>query len=198
MVKFVVDAVVGTAIALILTPVILALACVSAVVYRANPFFVQDRIGKGGRQFRFVKIRSLPVDTPSSLSKDRLTSVENTRWGRFIRSHHLDELPQVWHVVTGKMSLVGPRPEMPALESAYSAAHRAARHSVRPGCTGLWQVSVASAGLIKDAPEFDIHYVEKWSIRLDVWILLKTFKELLGARPIGTLEVIPAWVTRAT
>lgn len=191
--RTVLDWTVGTVGAVALTPIILVLACVSWVTYRAHPFFVQDRIGHNGQPFRFVKIRSLPRHTPEYLRKDRLGDIENNTWGRFIRTHHLDELPQIWHVVTGSMSLVGPRPEMPNLENLIDENHRNARQSVLPGCTGLWQISMASAGMINESPEYDIHYVANRSLRLDLWILLKTFAELTGRPPIGSLDAIPTW-----
>lgn len=193
-VKKVFDLVVGSVTAVVVTPVILVLAIGSLITFRANPFFVQPRIGRHGDSFRFIKIRSLPIETPANLTKDRLREIENGRWGRFIRHHHLDELPQVWLVVAGRMSLVGPRPEMPGLDARLDPEHRAVRQSVLPGCTGMWQISVASAGMIKDAPQYDNFYVNNWSLRLDLWILLKTFKELTGGRPIKSLESVPRWV----
>lgn len=196
-VKTLFDLVAGTVIAFIVTPVILVLAVGSLIAFRANPFFVQTRIGRHGNSFRFIKIRSLPIETPSNLTKDRLREIENGRWGRFIRHHHLDELPQVWLVVARRMSLVGPRPEMPSLEARLDPEHRAVRHLVLPGCTGLWQISVASAGMIKDSPQYDDFYVNNWSLRMDIWILLKTFKELAGGRAILSLDSIPRWALRS-
>ncbi len=181
---------------MIVTVPITVLSLGSFVAYRANPFFVHDRVGRHGTTFRFVKIRSLPASTPEYMPKGRLPRIQNNSWGRFIRAHHLDELPQVWHVVMGQMSLVGPRPEMPDLDALHDANFRARRLSVLPGCTGLWQISKAGAGMISDSPEFDTFYVENWSLRLDVWILLKTIKELMGGEPIESLDAIPSWVTR--
>lgn len=190
------DLTAGFVIACVVTPVILVLAIGSLIAFRTNPFFVQARIGRHGESFRFIKIRSLPIETPTNLTKDRLHEIKNGRWGRLIRHHHLDELPQLWLVVTRRMSLVGPRPEMPSLEARLDPDHRTVRQMVLPGCTGLWQISKASMRMIRDSPEYDGFYVENWSLRLDIWILLKTFKELAGGRTILSLDDVPRWTRR--
>src|SRR5262249_30356203 len=109
------DLLVGIPLAVVVTPVILGLALVSAVSLRTWPVFVQQRIGRNGRHFWFLKIRSLPKDAPRTADKYELQNVSTTAFGNFIRLRHLDELPQLYHVVAGRMSIVGPRPEMPAL-----------------------------------------------------------------------------------
>lgn len=190
------DLVVGALLCVIFAPLVLVLMVGSALVYRTNPVFAHSRIGLNGKHFRLIKIRSLPVEVPAYMSKKQLKDFRHNRWSQFIRGRHFDELPQLWHVVTGSMSLVGPRPEMPELEHTFDADHQQRRRSMRPGCTGLWQISTASAGMIKDAPEFDMWYVDNWSLRLDLWILLKTFKELTGGQPIESLDSVPRWVLR--
>ena len=191
------DVVVGALLSIVFLPVILAAAIGSAVSFRAWPFFVQDRVGRNGKLFRFVKVRSLPANAPSEADKYQLQLVDNTGWGRFLRRFHLDEFPQFWLVVTGKMSLVGPRPEMPTLSATFDQDFVAERTTVRPGCTGLWQVSAAKAGLIGEAPEYDLHYVRNWTFRLDIWTLGKTVVEILSGNAIKDVGQVPTWTGAA-
>lgn len=183
MLKRFIDLVVGAVAALITLPVVALLMVVSAVSFRARPWFVQQRIGRGGEPFRMVKIRSLSVDTDPAIDKYQLASVGTTRFGAFIRRTHLDELPQLWSVVAGTMSLVGPRPEMPHLDQRFGAAQRASRERFRPGCVGLWQTSEHNTGLMYEHPEYDIAYAANHSAALDVYIVWCTLlMECTGRR----------------
>jgi lipopolysaccharide/colanic/teichoic acid biosynthesis glycosyltransferase len=187
------DLVAGVGLSTVTAPLIALLAVGSALSFRAWPLFVQKRLGRGGRPFCFVKLRSLPTDTPADVDKYTIAAATTTtRWGRFLRASHLDELPQCWLVVTGRMSLVGPRPEMPALAATFDASFMEERLAVRPGITGPWQVSTASSGLIDEAPEFDRLYLAHAGLRLDAWVLLRTTGVLVGLRPLP-LERFPAW-----
>lgn len=161
------DLVVGVPLAIGVSPVIAALAALSALTFRANPFFVQPRVGRHGEAFAFVKIRSLPPSAPASADKYEIGELDNARFGSFLSRFHLDELPQLWLVVTGRMSLVGPRPEMVELSETFDPAFVELRTELLPGCTGLWQVSTAAEGLINERPEFDEHYVRNGTLRLD-------------------------------
>ena len=187
------DLTAGVALSIVTAPIILLLAVGSAVSFRAWPLFVQDRLGRGGRSFNFVKLRSLPTNVPPGADKYAIANVTNTRWGRIIRGSHLDELPQFWLVVTGRMSLVGPRPEMPTLAATFDAAFVAERLTVRPGITGPWQVSIASKGLIGEAPGFDRLYLAHAGPRLDAWIMFRTIGTFVGLRPLP-LERFPKWI----
>jgi lipopolysaccharide/colanic/teichoic acid biosynthesis glycosyltransferase len=182
----------GVALSIVTAPAIVLLAVGSAVSFRAWPLFVQKRLGRGGRPFNFVKLRSLPIDTPTDADKYTIATTTTTRWGSFLRGSHLDELPQCWLVLTGRMSLVGPRPEMPALAATFDASFMEERLAVRPGITGPWQVSTASAGLIGEAPELDRLYLAHAGPRLDAWVLLRTIGGLVGLRPVP-LERFPGW-----
>jgi lipopolysaccharide/colanic/teichoic acid biosynthesis glycosyltransferase len=186
------DLTAGVVLSLVTAPIIALLAIGSALSFRAWPLFVQKRLGRGGRPFCFVKLRTLPTDTPPDADKYSIAATATTRWGRFLRAWHLDELPQCWLVVTGRMSLVGPRPEMPALAARFDAAFMEGRLAVRPGITGPWQVSTASSGLIGEAPEFDRLYLDHAGLRLDAWILLRTAGVLVGRPPLP-LERFPTW-----
>ena len=140
----------------------------------------------------FVKLRSLPTYTPVNADKYTVAFITTTRWGRFLRRTHLDELPQFWLVVTGRMSLIGPRPEMPDLAATFDAAFMWERLAVRPGITGPWQVSTASAGLIGEAPELDRLYLAHAGPRLETWVSLRTIGGLAGLQPLP-LECFPKW-----
>lgn len=191
--------IVAAAISLVVAvPVIAGCCVVSTVVYRAPPLFIQTRVGQRKRPFRMAKVRSLPVEIPDDADKYTIDGVVNHPWGRWIRSLHLDELPQLWSVVAGSMSLVGPRPEMPRLAANYEAAFAVERTLVRPGCTGLWQISTASVGLIHEHPEFDLHYVRHRTFRLDLWILWMTARMAAFRTAISSLDEIPGWTGAGT
>ena len=182
--------------ALLATPIILLLALISAIVFRAFPFFIQERLGYRQSQLRFLKIRSLPADAPADADKYALRAIQNKPYGRFIRRTHLDELPQLYLVLLGRMSLVGPRPEMPVLAERCDPAFVAYRSEVRPGCTGLWQISDRVDRLIGESPEYDLFYIEHQSMRLDLWIVWHTVLQFLGSSYRPTLADVPAWALR--
>jgi UDP-GlcNAc:undecaprenyl-phosphate GlcNAc-1-phosphate transferase len=188
------DLVVGVVLAVLATPVILLFALVSSAVLRAWPFFVQERIGRHGRIFRFWKIRTLPKDAPRYALKGGLDEVQLNRFSSFLRKRHLDELPQLYAVVLGRMSLVGPRPKMPDEFEPVDKEYSSLRTVVPQGCTCLWQVGVHTAGLPSDSPEYDYWYLRHWSMRLDIWILWRTALTLLGVGRDIALEDIPVWM----
>lgn len=189
-----VDVIVGGPIALVAVPVIAVLAVIGALVFSANPFFVQERVGLHGRPFRLLKLRSLPPDTPAYADKYALDEVPIPRWGRLIREFHLDELPQLLLVPIGRMSLVGPRPEMAFLHEQMPPPFAERRVAVRPGCTGLWQTSEACQRLILETPEYDDFYLTHRSWRIDVWVLWLTARKMLNLGRAVTLEQVPDWV----
>lgn len=189
--------VIGSLVLLVVAaPVIALAAVVSTVTFRSSPFFVQERIGRAGRPFRLVKVRTLAPSTPTQLEKAFLEDHEPPWACRFLRAHHLDELPQLVQVLVGTMSLVGPRPEMPDLAVRLGPDVTAAREQVRPGITGLWQVSLAVRGLICDDPSFDLLYVQQRTGRMDLWIIWRTVAALVGVEPIATVHDVPAWTRR--
>ena len=193
--KRTVDIVVGAALCAVAVPVVVVAALVITVLLRCSPFFVQDRIGADGRRFRFVKLRTLPPDVDPYADKYALDDVDVPRFCTSLRRLHLDELPQLALVVTGRMSLVGPRPEMPRLHEELDPAFAAARTGVRPGCTGLWQVGDQCDLLIGEAPEFDELYLRHRSLRLDAWILWRTAVMIVVGRTVP-LDRIPLWALR--
>jgi lipopolysaccharide/colanic/teichoic acid biosynthesis glycosyltransferase len=191
--KRIFDVVAGLCLSVIALPIIIGSAIGISFSLRTNPFFIQDRVGRNGDTFRIPKIRTLPVWTPRYANKDELRSGGSSRFAALLRRHHLDELPQLFLVPFGWMSLVGPRPEMAHLYPRMPERQGGTRLRLRPGCTGLWQISVAHNHLIADAPEYDIFYVEHHTWRLDLWIILQTALIMLGVREPITLDEVPAW-----
>lgn len=192
--------VLGAALLLLLVlPTMIIVVVGSAIVLRTNPFFVQRRIGRGGECFSILKVRTLPREVPTYADKYQLAAFTVPRFCRLVRLLHLDELPQLFLVLRGRMSLVGPRPEMPTLHATLTPDFAALRTSIRPGCTGLWQVSERRNGLISESPEFDVFYVRHQSLRLDAWIAARTVRQMLpGLRtnPVRLAD-LPAWATGA-
>jgi lipopolysaccharide/colanic/teichoic acid biosynthesis glycosyltransferase len=193
MLKRAVDILIAAVLVVLTLPVVLVAAIGSAIALRAWPFFVQRRIGWDGMSFRFVKIRTLPTSTPKYLLKDELDLEGVPRFTRALRVLHFDELPQLFLVLTGRMSLVGPRPEMISFHDLLEPDFARERGAVRPGCTGLWQISWGCAGLLGESPEFDRFYLRHQRLRLDLWIVWRTALLMLGLRSLVGLEDVPTW-----
>lgn len=190
------DLVLSVALLFVVLPVILLTAIGSAIALRAWPFFTQHRVGRNGEPFKFLKVRTLRPDVPGYTDKHHLDQSRIPLFCQRLRALHLDELPQLLLVVMGKMSLVGPRPEMAYLHEQLPQGFGRLRTSVRPGCTCIWQVSEASTGLIGDAPEYDRFYMDNRSLRLDMWVLYRTGLQMLGFGRTVTLADVPAWACR--
>ena len=137
-------------------------------------FFRQVRIGQNGRPFKMWKFRTMRDESPAyEYSPNASTDPRITRIGRFLRRTSLDELPQLFNVVEGSMSLVGPRPEMPFIVEQYRPEHKQ-RLQIKPGITGLWQLSGDRAFLIHENVEYDLYYIQNRNFFMDVAILLHT------------------------
>ncbi len=183
--KAVFDRVVGGLILLAAAPVFLAVAAAVKLGDRGPVFFRQTRIGVDGAEFTMLKFRSMVVDAEARLAQLRAMSEGNeilfkmkrdprvTRIGAVIRKFSLDELPQLVNVVRGDMSLVGPRPPLPEEVAVYSD-DAVRRLRVKPGLTGLWQVSGRSDLSWEESLRLDLRYVDNWSIALDLSILWRT------------------------
>jgi len=175
------------ALVLVTSPVWVPLLVVVAVLVRirlGSPvFFRQTRIGLRDREFKLIKFRSMTDarDASGELlpDADRLTP-----FGKWLRSTSMDELPELLNVVRGDMSLVGPRPLLAQYLPLYSTHHRR-RHEVRPGITGLAQVSGRNALTWPRRFDLDVQYVEQASISLDAQILVKTIREMVTRRGIS-------------
>ncbi len=189
--------VVGAAIVLILVAPLLLIVALAIMVSMGRPiFYVQDRAGLRGRPFRMVKFRTMVVEAEQQkqelLSDNEMTGPvfkltadpRITRLGGILRRTSIDELPQIFHVLTGAMSLVGPRP-LPLAEQRLIGGWHRRRLAMRPGITGLWQTSGRSNTTFERWMELDLAYVDGWSLWLDTKILLKTVPVVLlqrGAR----------------
>jgi lipopolysaccharide/colanic/teichoic acid biosynthesis glycosyltransferase len=187
-----VDLVGGLALVLVAIPVLVAAALAIALSSRGPVLYRQVRLGRDGTEFTMLKLRSMYRDADRrrmwehneqdgggvlfKVRRDpRVTPV-----GRVIRALSIDELPQLVHVLSGQMSLVGPRP-LAATDSTYTGPARR-RLLVRPGLTGLWQVSGRSELSWDDTVRLDLYYVDNWSLGLDLSILARTVYTVLSCR----------------
>ena len=193
MLKRAADILTAAVLVVLTLPIVLVAAIGSAIVLRAWPFFVQRRVGWDGMAFRFVKIRTLPTSTPTYMLKNELHLEEIPRFARGLRLLKFDELPQLFLVLTGRMSLVGPRPEMTHFHDLLEPDFARERTWIRPGCTGLWQISYGCTGLLGESPEYDRFYLRHKRLRLDLWILWRTALMMLGKRELVGLDDIPSW-----
>lgn len=159
---------------LILLPLFLLVALIIKLTMPGPVFFEQVRVGKDGRLFSILKFRSMKVDKEAEASHDDSKDAERTTlFGKFLRRSKVDELPQLLNVLKGDMSMVGPRPTLKELADEYSP-RQARRLTMRPGMTGWAQVHGNASISWDDRIEYDIYYVDHFSILLDLRILLKT------------------------
>ena len=175
------DIVLSLAALVLLSPVFL-LAALAVMAGTGLPiFFRQTRVGLAGREFRMFKFRSMAKKAASTGPYFTQTNdARITRVGRFIRRTSIDELPQIFNVLLGDMSLVGPRPDVPQQKSLYAPADWARRCSVRPGITGLAQVMIRSTGTPQHRLDLDLNYVSQHSLLLDIKIMWLTLARLNG------------------
>lgn len=197
--KRAVDLVVATLLLVIALPVIAVSALVTMAVLRTSPFFTQTRIGRNGQPFKLLKVRTLPKSTPRYANKYEVAQLRIPAFSRMLRRLHLDELPQLLLVLTGKMSLVGPRPEMPNLYRSFDADFAARRVRVRPGCTGLWQISEHCDRMIFEHPEYDGYYLAHRTLGLDLRVMARSVRLLLpfGDPKLVTYAELGSWATHA-
>jgi lipopolysaccharide/colanic/teichoic acid biosynthesis glycosyltransferase len=179
--KRVVDVVLSTLALLLLSPLLGVVALSIALESGLPVLFRQNRIGRGGREFGMLKFRSM-VKNAAALGPYFTTDNDPriTRVGRFIRRTSIDELPQLINVLLGDMSLVGPRPDVPAQRSLYSDADWAMRCSVRPGITGLAQALYRSTSTEAQRLEADLRYAREHTLWLDARIVWWTLGRLGG------------------
>lgn len=193
LVKRLIDLLVSVSVLVVFSPLMLLTAGIIRMTSPGPVIFAQDRVGMNQRRFRLYKFRSMVVDADErkkglvhlnefdgpafKIANDpRITPI-----GRFIRRTSIDELPQLFNVIKGEMSLVGPRPPLPDEVSKYQWLFRR-RLSVKPGITCVWQVSGRSGTTFDEWMTMDKHYVEHWSLLLDLKILLKTIPAVLCCR----------------
>ncbi|MEU1080263.1 sugar transferase [Streptomyces sp. NPDC005908] len=189
-VKGVVDRLGALILLVVLAPLMLLVALLVATDSRGGVFYRQRRVGKDGREFTILKFRTMvpDADRVRAALADRNEGAgplfklrrdpRVTRVGAVLRRYSLDELPQLFNVLTGSMSLVGPRPPLPEECAAYGPDIRR-RLKVKPGLTGLWQISGRSDLSWEEAVRLDLRYVEDWSLALDTVILWKTLRAVV-------------------
>jgi lipopolysaccharide/colanic/teichoic acid biosynthesis glycosyltransferase len=203
----IVDLIVSGLMLIVLAPLLATLALAIRADSSGSPIFRQRRCGRGLDEFTVFKFRTMRCDTavdahrsyvldvinsngngngsPRTSRDSGLQKLENddrvTRVGAFLRRFSLDELPQLWNVLRGEMTLVGPRPPIP-YEVDFYPPRWLGRLSVKPGLTGLWQVSGRNELDYAEMVELDLEYVERRSLRLNAMILLRTIKVVLTGR----------------
>jgi exopolysaccharide biosynthesis polyprenyl glycosylphosphotransferase len=187
--KRVFDLVVATLIAAVVAVPMLLLALCVRFTSPGPAMFRQQRIGLNGKPFTLYKLRSMRLDAEESLTDvldgevgiyyKRKDDPRVTSLGRFLRKYSLDEFPQLLNVIKGDMSLVGPRPQVALEVAQYDDALRR-RLFVKPGLTGLWQVSGRNDLTIDQGTRLDLYYVENWSLLGDIGIMLRTAREVFA------------------
>lgn len=192
-VKYATDQLAAVLLLIALAPVLGVIAAAIRLEDGGPVIFAQERVGEFGSRFRVRKYRTMCVDAEQQRASlldlneadGPIFKVRDdprvTRVGRMLRRTSLDELPQLWNVAFGEMSLVGPRPPIPAEVDEYRSSHRR-RLLVRPGMTGLWQVSGRSDTTFEEMVDLDLEYIERQGPRLDLQILLRTVTVVLGRR----------------
>ena len=179
------DFVLSLLLLVLLSPLFLLVAALVKLDSPGPAFFRQWRVGKDGEKFLIWKFRSMRADAPK-YARSPISDLDRrlTRLGRLIRRVSVDELPQLINVLKGEMSLVGPRPEMPFIVEKYTPLQRR-RLAVKPGITGLWQVSPARANPIHENLHYDLHYIHHQNLVLDGMILLRTIAAVV--RGVGAV-----------
>jgi lipopolysaccharide/colanic/teichoic acid biosynthesis glycosyltransferase len=203
-VKRSVDLVGSLALLAVLLPLLLVLTALVKLTSKGPVFFRQVRIGERAKPFRMLKFRTMRVDVDQTLHKDFVTSFIKssgqgqkpaadavfkmtndpriTRIGHVLRKTSLDELPQLWNVVRGEMSLVGPRPPIPYEVEQYASWHRRRVLEAKPGITGLWQVKGRSRTTFDEMVRLDLRYAKSPSLLTDLKILLATPKAVIAGK----------------
>lgn len=184
--KRLVDVTLVVAVAPIILPLMLMVGLL--VSLDGPPLYVQERVGRGGRRFQLVKFRTMRVRAEQTTGPILATPEDPraTRLGRVLRRFRIDELPQLWNVLLGQMSLVGPRPERPELiDHFHGVPHYDLRHLVRPGLTGIAQLTGGYGASVEEKLRCDLLYVSCWSLWLDLRLLVLTVRDLLRGFPRG-------------
>ncbi|HVC23325.1 MAG TPA: sugar transferase [Candidatus Dormibacteraeota bacterium] len=181
------DLIAAGLLSIVAVPVVALSAAAIAITSPGSPFYRQERLGRDGRPFQVWKLRSMVRDAERGLGPvmTEVGDQRRTPVGRFVRRYSIDELPQLWNVLVGDMSLVGPRPERQFFADQFeeSVPRYRERLQVKPGCTGWAQVNdLRQASSMEERVFYDIYYVENWSISFDLKILLLTPWRLLFHR----------------
>lgn len=202
--KRVIDVAASAAMLLLLGPLLAVIALAIKLTSKGSVVFQQERLGQFGSRFKFLKFRTMYENNDPKIHQEYtqrfITGQSNshsteqgkpvvykitndsrvTPIGRFLRKTSLDELPQLWNVLRGEMSLVGPRPPVPYEFEVYDVWHRRRVLEVKPGVTGLWQISGRSRMCFDDMVRLDLRYCQSWSLLLDLKILIATPRAVLS------------------
>lgn len=185
-VKRFLDIILSFSAIVLLSPILLLLIIFGAVAMRGNPFFVQVRSGRNERSFNLIKFRTM------SNAKDRdgvllPDSKRLNKYGRILRKLSLDELPELFNIFIGDMSIIGPRPLLPEYLPYYTEEERH-RHDVRPGLSGLAQVNGRSFLTWEEIFEYDLQYIQKITFWADISIILKTVETVFFRKNIADVH----------
>jgi lipopolysaccharide/colanic/teichoic acid biosynthesis glycosyltransferase len=173
------DVVGSLALLIVLFPLFILIAALIKLDSSGPVLFRHHRVGKRGKHFVLWKFRSMRMEVPKYENSPRsVEDIRLTRIGRMIRRTSIDELPQLFNVLKGEMSLVGPRPEMPFIVAQYRSVE-CERLAVKPGITGLWQISPARAFPIHENLQYDLHYIRNQNFFLDCAIILRTITAVI-------------------
>jgi len=200
--KGVLDRFLALVLVVVLSPVIALISAAIRLDSPGSPIFTQERVGKDGRKFQICKFRTMFINNDDSVYKEYVKKLVTegtpykvdaqgqayyklvddprvTRVGAYLRRTNLDELPQIFNVLKGEMSFIGPRPDIPFAVGLYSASHME-RLRALPGITGLWQVCDRNGHSFDDMVRFDTEYINSQSLLLDCRIVLRTIRVILG------------------
>ena len=168
---------------LVLSPILLVLTLVGALVMKGNPFFVQKRPGKDEKIFSLIKFRTMTCqrDEKGELLPD---DMRLTPYGKMLRSTSLDELPELFNILIGDMAVVGPRPQL-VRDMVFMTPEQRKRHTVRPGLTGLAQINGRNAISWENKLKFDLKYIQKITFRKDMAIIFQTVMKVLRREDIS-------------
>jgi O-antigen biosynthesis protein WbqP len=180
--KRLLDIVACLLVAIALSPLLIAIALAIRIFDPGPVIFRQARVGRAGHHFTFYKFRSLPVAT-GNVPSDALSAIELPWVGRFIRRTNIDELPQLFNILKGDMSIVGPRPPIPSQSELVAMRRENGALDCRPGLTGLAQVSAFDGMSPAEKAVFDGRYAAAISFMGDFWIVMRTFGYLLSPPP---------------
>lgn len=175
---------------IVLSPLLLVLSIIGAFAMKGNPFFTQLRPGKDEKIFKMIKFRTMTQETDSD-GNPLPDDIRLTKYGKFLRSTSLDELPELFNIIIGDMAVVGPRPQL-VRDMVFMSDKQRLRHTVRPGLTGLAQVSGRNALLWENKLSIDLEYIENITLWGDIKIILTTFVKVFQRVDISADDMVTA------
>ncbi|WP_427179351.1 sugar transferase [Paenibacillus sp. TC-CSREp1] len=183
--KPLIDVMVAGLLLLVVSPVMILLSILIKLDSKGSVVFRQDRYGKNGVKFRIYKFRTMYMDVSKySVSPTSSLDPRITRVGRFLRKTSLDELPQLLNILKGEMSFIGPRPELKTIVEQHYTELERRRFVVKPGITGLWQVSEARKEPIHHNLQYDFYYISNMSLRMDIKVIIQTVRVMIKSNTV--------------